>query len=299
VSYSHAGFIDRPLVITKYGVSILPHQNWRGEFSSGTRPDGTRSDCPPGVTTGCVAVRWPGYRTTAWHHDVKEPDIRAWWGGLVDGMRDASGQQYKRNRYYDPATGQFTQPDPIGIAGGLNSYGFAAGDPVSYSDPYGLSAQQCPPDCTTLHKVSTFFGALAGGVVGGAGGAVAGTVILPIAGTAGGGTAGAFVGAGEGAVLGLATANVAEVGAELIGEGAADGARRVINKGRIIAGLIGQLIGMGEPLPNPKGPESDRPRVERPQKRPTVQPFGREGNDNTQRPPRRACAPVSGCAEPE
>jgi uncharacterized protein RhaS with RHS repeats len=44
-----------------------------------------------------------------------------------------------RNRYYDPATGQFTQPDPIGIAGGLNVYGFAAGDPVSFGDPYGLS----------------------------------------------------------------------------------------------------------------------------------------------------------------
>jgi uncharacterized protein RhaS with RHS repeats len=43
-----------------------------------------------------------------------------------------------RNRYYDPATGQFTQADPIGLAGGLNAYGFAAGDPVSYSDPYGL-----------------------------------------------------------------------------------------------------------------------------------------------------------------
>jgi RHS repeat-associated protein len=140
VSYTHAGGIDRPLVITKNGVSILPHQNWRGQFSSGTRPDGSRSDCPAGVTTNCIQIAWPGYRTTAWHHDAKEPDIRAWWGGLVDGMRDASGQQYMRNRYYDPATGQFTQPDPIGIAGGLNSYGFAAGDPVTYSDPYGL----CP-----------------------------------------------------------------------------------------------------------------------------------------------------------
>jgi RHS repeat-associated protein len=142
VSYTHAGGIDRPLVITKDGVRILPHQNWRGQFSSGTYADGTRSDCAPGVTTGCIAVRWPGYRTTAWHHDVTEPDIRTWWGGLVDGMRDVSGQQYKRNRYYDPATGQFTQPDPIGIAGGLNTYGFAAGDPVTYSDPYGLAA--CP-----------------------------------------------------------------------------------------------------------------------------------------------------------
>jgi uncharacterized protein RhaS with RHS repeats len=45
---------------------------------------------------------------------------------------------YMRNRYYDPQSGQFTQPDPIGLAGGLNAYGFAAGDPVSYADPYGL-----------------------------------------------------------------------------------------------------------------------------------------------------------------
>jgi RHS repeat-associated protein len=66
--------------------------------------------------------------------------IQNWFGGLVDGMRDASGQMYMRNRYYDPATGQFTQADPIGLAGGLNAFGFANGDPVSYSDPYGLSA---------------------------------------------------------------------------------------------------------------------------------------------------------------
>jgi hypothetical protein len=31
-----------------------------------------------------------------------------------------------------------TQLDPIGLAGGLNLYGFAGGDPVNYSDPFGL-----------------------------------------------------------------------------------------------------------------------------------------------------------------
>src|SRR2546430_10881468 len=31
-----------------------------------------------------------------------------------------------------------TQEDPIGLAGGLNLYGFAGGDPVNYSDPFGL-----------------------------------------------------------------------------------------------------------------------------------------------------------------
>jgi len=45
-----------------------------------------------------------------------------------------------RNRYYDPRTGRFTQEDPAGLGGGLNLYGFAAGDPVNFSDPFGL----CP-----------------------------------------------------------------------------------------------------------------------------------------------------------
>jgi len=48
-----------------------------------------------------------------------------------------------RNRLYDPQSGKFTQEDPIGIAGGLNVYGFAGGDPVGLSDPFGLD-----PDCT-------------------------------------------------------------------------------------------------------------------------------------------------------
>jgi len=48
---------------------------------------------------------------------------------------------HRRFREYDPATGQFTQEDPIGLAGGLNLYGFAKGDPVNFSDPFGL----CPP----------------------------------------------------------------------------------------------------------------------------------------------------------
>ncbi len=37
---------------------------------------------------------------------------------------------------------RFTQQDPIGLAGGLNAYGLAGGDPANYSDPLGLC-----PDC--------------------------------------------------------------------------------------------------------------------------------------------------------
>jgi RHS repeat-associated protein len=52
-----------------------------------------------------------------------------------------AGLLYRRNRYYDPATGRFTQEDPIGLAGGINLYGFANGDPLSYSDPFGLKIE--------------------------------------------------------------------------------------------------------------------------------------------------------------
>ena len=60
---------------------------------------------------------------------------------LVD-KPDATGTYYRRNRSYDPNTARFTQEDPLGLAGGLNLYGFAGGDLVDFSDPFEL--QPCP-----------------------------------------------------------------------------------------------------------------------------------------------------------
>jgi RHS repeat-associated protein len=115
------------------GAVVVPHMNWRGLFSTGTNAAGG---------TSLTAVEWPGFRTTAYHSmGETQSTTKNWMGSLLEGQRDAGGQMYMRNRYYDPATGQFTQTDPIGIAGGLNTYGFGNGDPVSYDDPYGL----CPP----------------------------------------------------------------------------------------------------------------------------------------------------------
>ena len=37
------------------------------------------------------------------------------------------------------SSGPSTQRDPIGLAGGINQYGYAGGDPVNYSDPFGLT----------------------------------------------------------------------------------------------------------------------------------------------------------------
>ena len=45
---------------------------------------------------------------------------------------------YNYFRYYEPETGRYISPDPIGLAGGLNTYLYATANPLTYADPYGL-----------------------------------------------------------------------------------------------------------------------------------------------------------------
>ena len=42
-----------------------------------------------------------------------------------------------RARTYSPELGRFLQPDPKGLAGGWNLYGYAAANPLTYTDPMG------------------------------------------------------------------------------------------------------------------------------------------------------------------
>ena len=51
-----------------------------------------------------------------------------------------SGLYYNYFRDYDPELGRYIQSDPIGLDGGINTYGYTGNNPVNDIDPSGLSA---------------------------------------------------------------------------------------------------------------------------------------------------------------
>ena len=49
-----------------------------------------------------------------------------------------SGLHYNYYRYYDPNTGRYLTPDPIGLNGGINLFSYVKNDPINLIDPFGL-----------------------------------------------------------------------------------------------------------------------------------------------------------------
>ena len=67
---------------------------------------------------------------------------------------DETGLIYYGRRYFDPVSGRWTTPDPIGFEGGINLYAFIQNNPLTHLDLYGLSILSVSPPMVTVPMVT-------------------------------------------------------------------------------------------------------------------------------------------------
>lgn len=119
-----------------------------------------------------------------------------------------SNTHYNYFRQFDPSIGRYLQSDPIGLNGGMSSYGYGYGSPLMFIDPYGQDGI-CRAVFTIAGSVcGGFVGQQVGGIIVGAGGAVVGSSVGP-EGTIGGGAVGYGAGSMVGGAFGAATGGLA------------------------------------------------------------------------------------------
>jgi RHS repeat-associated protein len=95
-----------------------------------------------------VAVwRWE-LQGEAFGHDapVQDPDndgVQFVFDLRFPGQRfdAATGMNYNYFRDYEAGTGRYVQSDPIGLAGGISTYGYVGGSPMTRFDPNGLACR--------------------------------------------------------------------------------------------------------------------------------------------------------------
>ena len=114
VYYVYADHLNTPRV----ALDRLGQQRW----SWVAEPFGDSSPNEDPLSLGPVRIN---LRAPGQYHDVE------------------SGLAYNWNRSYDSSVGRYTQSDPIGLAGGINTYAYVEGNPVSNIDPLGLETYIC------------------------------------------------------------------------------------------------------------------------------------------------------------
>jgi len=113
LTYIHSDHLDTPRLGTDSTQTLV--WRWDAEAFGKGKPE-TDPDADESKVN--IRLRFPGQ-----YHDGE------------------SGLYYNWNRYYDPKTGRYITSDPIGLDGGLNTYGYVFNNPLRYDDPEGLEVR--------------------------------------------------------------------------------------------------------------------------------------------------------------
>jgi RHS repeat-associated protein len=108
--FIQADHLNTPRLITNSAGAAV----WRWDNQEPFGND-VPNENPSGLGTLVVPLRFPG------QYFDRETNLAYNW------MRD-----------YDPAIGRYVESDPMGLDGGLNTYLYVVGDPISNTDPDGL-----------------------------------------------------------------------------------------------------------------------------------------------------------------